>query len=402
MGDMTMGIVLDIGSHKSRAGFAGEDGPRTELPSVIGEPKQKKTMVGMGSRELFFGEEAMIRRGLLKTRSVVKNGLIANFDDWEMLVTQILHNELRVAPEEHAVLFSAPIQSPLMNEQKQAQILFETLGVPALAGVRSPALSLYASGRGSGIVVDIGHGLTQIVPIIQGVVIYEAIISSNVAGGAITDYLATSLTERSKLFSSPSSANMLFNFDEIKRSHCYVALNFEEEMLDYRSSMRNVSSWTFPDGGVYNLADERIRAPEVLFKPKFGGYEMLSISQLIFKSIMKCPMDIRRDLYTNIILSGGTTLTRGFPERIEAEVRALIPNAMVCKVAAPPERAYSTWIGGSIAGSLSTWQSRLFTKEAYDEVGPSEIHRYGNLATHISQPLAYTLPDYVPYSLRQN
>lgn len=381
MAEEVKGIVLDIGSYNTRAGFAGDDAPRAVFPSVVGDPKYNLAMVGMGAKSFYVGDEAESMRGRLKLCRPVKHGRIENFDYWERLLHHAYFNELRVEPESHPVIFSVPLQSPHEYEQRYAQELFEIFDVPALAGVRAPVLSLYASGRGSGIVVEIGHGLTQIVPIWQGVIIDEATVVSKLAGSAITDYLATLTTQTSNHLVSPASADLLFDIDKMKRNCCYVASDFETEMTDYQCSAQKYKDWTFSDGRVHTLCNERILAPEVLFKPKLGGHESLSITQLIFKSIMLSPMDIRRDLYTNIILSGATTLTPGLPERIEAELKALIPQGMVCKVVAPPERAYSTWIGGSIVGSLSTWTSRLYTKAQYDEDGPMHIRSFGCLAT---------------------
>jgi len=90
---------------------------------------------------------------------------------------------------------------------------------------------------------------------------------------------------------------------------------------------------------------------------------------------MKCDVDVRKDLYNNIVLSGGTTMFPGIAERLSKEVSALAPSSMKIKVVAPPERRYSVWIGGSILSSLSTFQTMWITKAEYDESGPSIVHR---------------------------
>ena len=90
---------------------------------------------------------------------------------------------------------------------------------------------------------------------------------------------------------------------------------------------------------------------------------------------MKCDVDIRKDLYSNIVLSGGTTMFPGIAERLTKELTALAPAAMKIKVVAPPERKYSVWIGGSILASLSTFQQMWISKAEYDESGPSIVHR---------------------------
>lgn len=114
---------------------------------------------------------------------------------------------------------------------------------------------------------------------------------------------------------------------------------------------------------------------QVLFQPSFIGMESSGIHDCTFKTIMKCDVDIRKDLYGNIVLSGGTTMFPGIGERMTKELTALAPSTMKIKVVAPPERKYSVWIGGSILASLSTFQQMWISKAEYDESGPSIVHR---------------------------
>jgi len=113
----------------------------------------------------------------------------------------------------------------------------------------------------------------------------------------------------------------------------------------------------------------------VLFQPNLIGLEMDGIADSTFQTIMKCDVDIRKDLYANIVLSGGTTMFAGISERMSKEITALAPASIKVKIVAPPERKYSVWIGGSILASLSTFQSMWISKEEYDESGPSIVHR---------------------------
>merc|ERR1712048_467318 len=94
-----------------------------------------------------------------------------------------------------------------------------------------------------------------------------------------------------------------------------------------------------------------------------------------YNSIMKCDVDIRKDLYANIVLSGGTTMYAGIADRMSKEITALAPASMKVKIIAPPERKYSVWIGGSIFSSLSTFQQMWISKGEYDESGPTIVHR---------------------------
>jgi len=110
-----------------------------------------------------------------------------------------------------------------------------------------------------------------------------------------------------------------------------------------------------PDGSVMTVKNQRFRCPELLFKPSFIGKEYPGIHDLTYNSIMKCDIDVRRDLYANVVLSGGSTMFPGLPERLNKEVTKLAPTTVKVKVLAPPERKFSVWIGGSILSSLSTF-----------------------------------------------
>jgi actin-related protein len=126
---------------------------------------------------------------------------------------------------------------------------------------------------------------------------------------------------------------------------------------------------------VITIGNERFRAPESLFQPSFIGQETCGLHETTYNSIMKCDVDIRRELYQNVVISGGSTMFPGFADRMQKELEALAPSSMKIKVIAPPERKYSVWIGGSILASLSTFQSMWINKQEYDESGASIVHR---------------------------
>merc|ERR1711982_69500 len=134
-------------------------------------------------------------------------------------------------------------------------------------------------------------------------------------------------------------------------------------------------TYELPDGNVITVGNERFRCPETLFQPSFIGKEASGVHDTMFQTIMKCDVDIRKDLYENIVMSGGTTMYDGLADRLTKEITALAPATMKVKVVAPPERKYSVWIGGSILASLSTFQQMWISKEEYDESGPSIVHR---------------------------
>ena len=120
---------------------------------------------------------------------------------------------------------------------------------------------------------------------------------------------------------------------------------------------------------------ERFCCPEVLFQPALVGLESPGIHETTFSSVMRCDVDVRRDLFANVVLSGGTTMFPGLADRVQKELAALAPSAVKVRVIAPPERKYSVWIGGSILASLGTFQQMWISKQEYDEGGPAIVHR---------------------------
>ena len=96
---------------------------------------------------------------------------------------------------------------------------------------------------------------------------------------------------------------------------------------------------------------------------------------MLVYSIQKSDMDLRKVLFPNIVLSGGSTLFKGFGDRLLSEVKKLAPKDIKIRISAPQERLYSTWIGGSILASLDTFKKMWVSKREYDEEGLRAIHR---------------------------
>ncbi|KAH8872878.1 actin [Schistosoma japonicum] len=362
-------IVVDNGAGHLKAGYAGDGGPRILVPMLIGRPKKCSKYT-----DWFVGEHANAIRNELILNCPIANGIVTDIDGLSLVWYYMFMKELRTSPENHPVLISEYPLLPKFNREKLAEMVFEKFHMPGLYFTDQSALALYAYGLTSGIVVDIGTEMSNITPVNNTLFIPNATRRQNFGGSHITELFRYMLAEE-----HPGAAtSMSREFVRLlKEKFCFISMNPDEEKKQMNSSSNTQNVHRTPDGHVIRLTKERFMAPELLFYPRQAGLiGTTGLQNAINESIQKCPSELQSTMYSNIVLSGGSTLFPGFSQRLEHELRKLnsSTNRRILVHKKQNDQKYAVWIGGSILASLSSFKEIYIKKKEYDECGAGIVH----------------------------
>uniref|UniRef100_A0A8D0H668 Actin-related protein T2 n=1 Tax=Sphenodon punctatus TaxID=8508 RepID=A0A8D0H668_SPHPU len=364
-------VIFDNGSGLCKAGVSGEVGPRHIIASLVGRPKTKMTLLGAGQKEYYVGEEAQHKRAVLSLKHPIERGIVTSWDDMEKIWKHIYDHNLGMKVYERPVLMSEPPLNPAENREKLTQLMFEKFKVPAFYLSVQAILSLYASARITGIVVDSGYGVSHTVPIYEGYCLPHAVCKLDIAGRDITDFLRMLLLESRQGFGSlPEGSSVV---EDIKEKLCYVAMDPHKELAKRPEELQK--EYKLPDGNRVKIGDPLFQAPEILFAPSDINCDAPGLQKMISQSVSKCDSTVRHTLYSNMVLSGGSSLFPGLDERIFKGLEHQVPKGAPIKFIAPPDRWFSTWIGGSIITSLTSFKQMWVTASDYKEFGPNIVQR---------------------------
>ena len=408
MSEFSTHIVLDNGSDSIKAGFNGEDVPRCVIPSVIGKSKNDLINLSWNENKILFGNKALTNGTCLDLNYPILNGKIQDFDDLEKLWSYIFTNELKVKPESHNILISESLFSSNSDRDKIAQIMYEKFSVFHICIEPQPLLTFHYSNKNSGLIVESGETYTQVIPIFEKYIIPQGFKFNHVAG----DYL-TNLTK--EIFDKRLSKYKINNkklitkkikekFMKVNLTNEYINnikdLNFPCDLNDinnyFSSKNKNFENeFILPDGNKIMIGNELEFISESLFNPQFFGLECDSIQKLIYDSISSIDVHLHKEIMNNVIIGGGTSMIKNFPERLKFECEKLLNKNIKdenylnnIRLYSQPEREYSAWIGGSIYCSSGSGLSSNYvypkmpnsssiwiTKSDYEDSGCRIFHR---------------------------
>ncbi|KAG8756308.1 Arp2/3 complex subunit, actin nucleation center [Ceratobasidium sp. 423] len=332
--------------------------------------------------------------------------MIENWDHMERYWEQSIFKYLRAEPEDHYFLLTEPPLNPPENREQTAEIFFESFNVQGLYIAVQAVLALAASWSSNksmdrtltGTVIDSGDGVTHVIPVAEGYVIGSAIKHIPIAGRDITSFVQTLLRERGETASIPPE-DQLRVAQKIKEDYSYVCQDIVKEFRKYDADpykyFARFEGEHSVTGRQYSIdvGFERFLAPEIFFNPEIASSDFLTpLPEVVDGVIQQSPIDVRRGLYKNIVLSGGSTMFEHFGQRLKRDLKQLVDrrisasevasgslqrsSGMEVNVISHKRQRFAVWYGGSLLASLPDFYNSCHTKAQYEEIGPSIARRY--------------------------
>jgi len=398
-------VVIDNGTGYTKMGYAGNCEPQYIVPTVIatqegkGAQKAATQKKGVEDLDFYIGDEALANSKTYDVFYPVRHGQIDNWTHMEYFWEQAIFKYLRCEPEDHYFLLTEPPLNAPENREYTAEIMFETFNVPGLYIAVQAVLALAAAWTSrnvkdrtlTGTVIDSGDGVTHVIPVAEGYVIGSSIKHIPLAGRDITAFVQNLLRERGEQVPPAESLEVA---KRIKENYSYVCPDIVKEYAKYDAEP---SKWIKQYEGkesvtkkpyTCDIGYERFLGPEIFFNPEIFSSDFLTpLPKVVDDTIQSCPIDVRRGLYKNIVLSGGSTMFRDFGKRLARDIKRSVDYRIKRseelsggKIKSVPldvnvishhMQRYAVWFGGSMLASTADFYNVCHTKAQYDEIGPS-------------------------------
>lgn len=402
-------VVIDNGTGYTKMGYSGNVEPQYIIPTVLATRADEGGVAGkkdgVADLDFYIGDTALNNSTTHQINYPIRHGIVDNWDNMERMWNRCMYEYLRCEPEDHYVVLTEPPLNPPENREYTAEIMFETFNVPGLYIAVQAVLALAASWTSkqiterslTGTVIDSGDGVTHVIPVAEGYVIGSCIKHIPLAGRTITQFIQQLIRDRREPVPSEDSLEIA---KKIKEMYCYVSPDLVKEYNKYDKTpekyFKEISGVKKSSGAPWScdVGYERFLGPEIFFNPEiFSSDYTVPLPDVVDESILKCPIDVRRGLYKNIVLSGGTTMFKDFGRRLQRDIKRTVDLRMQLNVArlnsitgsstarAPPAidvnvishhmQRYAVWFGGSMLASTPEFFRVCHTKAQYDEWGPS-------------------------------
>ncbi|KAK8073447.1 actin-like protein 2 [Apiospora phragmitis] len=370
-------IVLDGGTGFLKVGYAAQNFPEFQYPSIVGRPILRSEEKGaktndMVIKDIMCGDEAAAARTMLQISYPMENGIVKKWDDMQHLWDYTFFEKMKM--------------DPTGQPEQMTEVMFERYNFGGVYVAIQAVLALYAQGLSSGVVVDSGDGVTHIVPVYESVVLNHLTRRLDVAGRDVTRNLISLLLRRGY------ALNRTADFEtvrQIKEKLCYVSYDLELDKRLSEDTTVLVESYTLPDGRVIRVGSERFEAPECLFQPHLVDCEQPGIAEFLFNTIQAADVDVRSSLFKAIVLSGGSSMYPGLPSRLEKELKQLwLTRALggnperlgkfKVRIEDPPRRRHMVFLGGAVlANIMADKESMWISKQEWEEQGPKILEKLG-------------------------
>ncbi|KAM5547953.1 actin-related protein 6 [Rosa sericea] len=419
-------VVLDNGGGLIKAGYGGERDPAAIIPNCVYRPLSSKKWLTPSPTDPIDLTSASVRRP-------IDRGYLINPDLQREIWAHLFSQVLRVNPAQSSLLLTEPLFTLPSIQRAADELVFEDFNFSALYVAHAPSLAhLYEASRRPvkaqcSLVVDCGFSFTHAVPVFQNFPINYAAKRIDLGGKALTNYLKELVSYR-----SVNVMDETFLIDDVKEKLCFVSMNVTRDLQIAKKHGKDNAfrcTYVLPDGvthtqgyvkdpeeakrylaigdsdslqevakkmdvnrvevldkleerkkidlskNEFDLTNERFLVPEMIFHPADLGMNQAGLAECIVRAVSSCHPHLHPVLYESIILTGGSTLFPRLADRLERELRPLVPDDYQVKITPQEDPILGVWRGGSVLASSPDFEAMCVTKAEYEELGSARCRK---------------------------